>query len=165
MFTFVGALRSTCVKNNKLCVCPKYKQFISRIKDYNAAMYEIITGYFSIDNDKLLLCYAAEDDATEGAIENYQLFSSIEDRVGNMLPSQQSLDAIYKQLNIDIDQDIMFSMLGAEQVSENIVRVPVMIVKNDYGGLYGKSWTTEVIQTNKNFDIVIPDNIVPFEWI
>ena len=64
MFTFIGALRSTCVKNNKLCVCPKYKQFISRIKDYNAAMYEIITGYFSIDNNKLLLCYAAEDDAT-----------------------------------------------------------------------------------------------------
>ena len=165
MFTFIGARRSTCAKNNKLCICPKYKQFISRIKDYSANMYEIITGYFSIGNDKFLLCYAAEDDATDGAIENYQLFSSIEDRAGNMLPSQQTLDAIYKQLNINIDQDIMFSMLGAEQVSENIVRVPVMIVKNDYGGLYGKSWTTEVIQTNKNFDIVIPDNIVPFEWI
>jgi len=165
MFRFVGALRSTCVKNNKLCICPKYKQFISRIKDYNTSMYEIITGYFSIDNNKLLLCYAAEDDATDGAIENYQLFSSIEDRVGNMLPSHQSLDAIYKQLNIDIDQDIMFSMLGAEQVSENIIRVPVIIVKNDYGGLYGKSWTTEVIQTNKKIDIVIPENIIPFEWL
>ena len=165
MFTFVGTLRSTCAKNNKLCIYPKYKQFISRIKDYNAAMYEIITGYLPIDNNKLLLCYAAEDDATDGAIENYQLFSSIEDRVGNMLPLQQSLDNIYKQLNIGIDQDIMFSMLGAEQVSENVIRVPVMIIKNDYGGLYGKSWTTEVIQTNKKIDIIIPGNIVPFEWI
>ena len=165
MFTFVGALRSTCVENNQLAVCKDYKEFIKQIKDYDAAMYEIITGYFSIDNNKFLLCYAAEDDATDEAIEDYQLFSVIGDKVGNMIPLQQSLDAIYKQLNIDIDQDIMFSMLGAEQVSENIVRVPVIIVKNDYGGLYGKSWTTEVIQTNKKFDIVIPDNIVPFEWI
>ena len=165
MFTFVGALRSTCTQNNQLAVCSDYKEFIIRIKDYDAVMYEIITGYLSINNNKFLLCYAAEDDATDEAIEDYQLFSVIGDKIGNIFPLHQSLNAIYKQLNISIEENIMFSMLGARQISKNIIRVPIVIVKNDYGDNYYDDWITEVTKTDKTFEIIIPDNIVPFEWV
>ena len=159
-FAPIGPLYSTCSKNGKLAICPKYGNFVNRIKDYVPCMYEVITGYLQLDDGKFLLCFAGEDVAPEDVIDGF--FVTLEDRTGRDLISENIPSDIYEKLNLEKNQDILFSIRNSEVISENIISTPIVIIETNFPN--GVRWKVDILETDEKLLITIPDDIVPFEW-